>query len=44
VLLETDNTWLLGPMMIYPPIFFFGEKSQCYAVESLINMLLEFPT
>ena len=26
VLLETDNTWLLGPMVIYLPIFFLWRK------------------
>ncbi|PXW36473.1 hypothetical protein DET57_13047 [Klebsiella oxytoca] len=26
VLLETDNTWLLWPMMIYLPIFFLWRK------------------
>lgn len=44
VLLETDNTWLLGPMVIYLPIFSFGERSQCYEAESLINVQVEFPT
>ncbi|WP_419880112.1 hypothetical protein [Klebsiella oxytoca] len=44
VLLETDNTWLLWPMMIYLPGFCFGERSQCYEAGSLINVLVEFPT
>ncbi|WP_155003999.1 hypothetical protein [Klebsiella grimontii] len=26
VLLETDNTWLLGPMVIYLPIFLLWRK------------------
>lgn len=26
VLLETDNTWLLWPMVIYLPIFFLWRK------------------
>ncbi|TLV20568.1 hypothetical protein FE839_07855 [Klebsiella indica] len=26
VLLETDNTWLLLPMVIYLPIFFLWQK------------------
>jgi hypothetical protein len=44
VLLETDSSWLLWPMMIYLPFFSFGERPQCYEAESLINVLVEFPT